>query len=125
MVESRKVHDTSGVGSKRAMLMEALTGGQDGMIERQEVRGQASFVLSTQLPIEGSDDPAFEAMGIKFGDPTDTLFREAELPDGWKKQATDHSMWSIIVDENGVERAAIFYKAAFYDRRAHIRPTNP
>jgi hypothetical protein len=29
-------------------------------------------------------------------------------------------MWSKLVDQNGSERAAIFYKAAFYDRSAHM-----
>jgi hypothetical protein len=29
-------------------------------------------------------------------------------------------MWSYILDDKGRERCAIFYKAAFYDRRAHL-----
>jgi hypothetical protein len=33
-------------------------------------------------------------------------------------------MWSYLVDEKGRERAAIFYKAAFYDRDAHISITS-
>lgn len=29
-------------------------------------------------------------------------------------------MWSDLVDDKGRKRAGIFYKAAFYDRSAHI-----
>jgi hypothetical protein len=29
-------------------------------------------------------------------------------------------MWSQLVDAEGVPRVAIFYKAAFYDRKAHM-----
>ena len=35
-------------------------------------------------------------------------------------QATDHSMWSNILDQNGMVRGKMFYKAAFYDRSAHM-----
>ena len=43
-----------------------------------------------------------------------------KLPAGWKKQATDHSMWSKLLDESGAVVASIFYKAAFYDRIAEM-----
>jgi hypothetical protein len=43
------------------------------------------------------------------------------LPDGWQKRATDHDMWSELVDADGVVVASMFYKAAFYDRRAFLR----
>lgn len=33
---------------------------------------------------------------------------------------TEHSMWSKLIDSDGLERASVFYKAAFYDRNAHI-----
>ena len=62
-------------------------------------------------------------MGIVFGKEVDDLFVEVTLPAGWKKEATDHSMWSKLVDDKGRERASIFYKAAFYDRDAHINIT--
>jgi len=88
-------------------------------ITDMEADGQRQLVASTQLPIKGSDDLA--AFGFKLGDPTDDLFRHAELPAGWTKQATDHAMWSRIYDDLGRERVAIFYKAAFYDRKAFCR----
>jgi hypothetical protein len=51
----------------------------------------------------------------------DPIFCLAELPKGWKKRPTEHSMWSELVDENNVVKAEIFYKAAFYDRSAFMR----
>jgi hypothetical protein len=91
----------------------------------QEKRGQHSLVNSAQLPVEGTKgrEETFAAMGIKLGPiPTegDTLFRDAELPEGWTKKGTDHDMHSELLDEKGRKRAGIFYKAAFYDRRAGI-----
>lgn len=102
-----------------------LMGGNPNAIEAQEARGQRELESSTQLPSEGSNDPAWAKMGVIFGEPTrgDPLFRSATLPAGWTKKATDHSMWLKLYDEKGRERARIFYKAAFYDRKAHIRPT--
>ena len=58
-----------------------------------------------------------------FGEKVNELFIEAQLPEGWEKIATDYSMWSKLVDEQGRERASIFYKAAFYDQRAHMNIT--
>lgn len=71
----------------------------------------------------GADDRvALEKSGVKFGEKVkgDEMFQHIELPAGWKKVPTDHSMWSKLVDDKGRERAAIFYKAAFYDRSAHL-----
>ena len=94
-----------------------------GGIERQEADGQRSFVASETLPKEmlhGCTREVLEKMGIKFGSDADELFVSVRLPEGWSKQATGHSMWSDLLDEKGRRRAAIFYKAAFYDRSAHI-----
>ena len=94
-----------------------------GGIERQEAEGQEEFVNSSTLPKECIDcsRKQFESMGIVFGkEMDDGLFIECELPDGWEKIPTDHSMWSKLVDDKGRERARIFYKAAFYDRIAEL-----
>jgi hypothetical protein len=101
-----------------AALFNALPGG----IEAQEARGQRELVNSDTLPVDCRDKSAFERMGIKFGDPVpgDSLFVYVELPNGWSKKGTDHSMWSKLVDDKGRERASIFYKAAFYDRKARM-----
>ncbi len=94
----------------------------DGGIEAQEAQGQRQLVASQQLPANG-DWEGLEKLGVKRGDPVegDELFVNAELPEGWEKRSTDHSMWSEIVNEKGDKVASIFYKAAFYDRDAFIR----
>lgn len=97
-----------------------------GGIERQEAEGQRTFVASDSLPVDGIDakkQAELEAMGFVFGDLMDGLFIECKLPPGWKKVATNHSMWSELVDDQGKEQAMIFYKAAFYDRKAFIQWT--
>lgn len=114
------------------VLLGALaTGSASRAIEEQERNGQASLIHAregnvVQIPLDGSEHAeAFEAIGITLGEPTDELFRSATLPEGWKIVATDHSMWTRLLDDKGEERASIFYKAAFYDRRAHISLTRP
>lgn len=106
------------------ILVEALFGGPDGVIEAQEARGQAKLVESELLPTEiiWSTEQDFLDLGFEFGEPQkdDPIFRPAKLPEGWKKVPTDHSMWSAILDEQGRERVQVFYKAAFYDRSAHM-----
>lgn len=62
----------------------------------------------------------YERMGIKIVDTYDDLFYTVELPEGWKIEATDHSMWNNLIDNQGRKRANFFYKAAFYDRDAFI-----
>lgn len=99
-----------------------------GGIEAQEAQGQKDLVNSDTIPVKcsGCEYADLEKIGIKFlelisdvkvrGD----LFVKVELPPGWKKVATDHSMHSNLVDDKDRVRANIFYKAAFYDRSAHI-----
>lgn len=110
-----------------AMLMLAASmgpGGSDQAIAEQERSGQAQLVASEQLPtdLNGCDQADFEALGFAFGDvtPGDALFRTATLPEGWRKVPSDHDTWSHIVDELGRRRVSVFYKAAFYDRKAHM-----
>lgn len=105
-------------GDMENALVALLPGG----IERQEKAGQAALVASTEMPLELSPDrEAFEAVGFTFGEPIDSVFMKATLPAGWKRVPTDHSMYSDILDETGKRRVEVFYKAAFYDRRADAR----
>lgn len=103
---------------------EYLFGGNPSAIEEQEAKGQKELEESQQLPIQCGykDKKKLEQAGVVFGKPLkdDPLFCEAVLPNGWKVEKTDHSMWSNLVDEKGKQRAGIFYKAAFYDREAFI-----
>ena len=103
------------------MLLDAMIH-PDDHVERMEKRGQEEFVESDVFPVDLGhlSNSDFEELGFKFHGPVpdDPLFQFATLPEGWDRVGTDHDMWSTIEDENGVERVAIFYKAAFYDRRA-------
>lgn len=109
-----------------------LTGMENGgnvssFIENQERAGQQQLVRSEMLPTDTSGkDADFEAAGFTFGKPLDDdpMFRPATLPDGWSRQGSDHAMWSYLVDDLGRRRASVFYKAAFYDRSAHMRLTD-
>ncbi|MEK6880300.1 MAG: hypothetical protein AABY22_11860, partial [Nanoarchaeota archaeon] len=98
-------------------------------IPAQEKQGQQQLINSSQLPRKwnGYNHPRslkeqYELMGIKVIENTkdDDLFMNVILPDGWKKQGTDHSMWNNLIDNKGRIRATFFYKAAFYDRDAFI-----
>lgn len=127
-----------------SFLAEALFGGTSNAIENMEKQGQTELVYGSQLPLrlnsfrnelekyglpfehlpsDASYDkplarPVYEKLGIQIGDIADSLFVDVSLPDGWKLQRTDHSMWSELLDEKGRKRGSIFYKAAFYDRDA-------
>lgn len=92
-----------------------------GGIEAQEARGQQELARSSQLPTDGlSAMPEGTGIVVKGESSGDELFSDVALPAGWKIQPTEHSMWSDLIDADGVKRASIFYKAAFYDRVARI-----
>lgn len=111
------------------MLANAMSGGStEDLILNQEAAGQRQLVNSDRLPTESNNtDAEFAAIGVTLGDPdpSDPLFRPAILPDGWRREATDHSMHSKVVDQHGRERISVFYKAAFYDRKAHMYLITP
>jgi hypothetical protein len=112
------------LGEQAAFLGEALLFGNGAPIERQERDGQRQLVSSDRLPSDFQGDRTeWEALGFTFGepDPDDPMFMPATLPEGWKREGSDHAMWSYIVDRYGHHRVAIFYKAAFYDRSAFMR----
>lgn len=105
-------------------LMGILSVGQGSYIEGLEAAGQRELIHSSALPSDMKPGEAtFLSLGFTFGpvDKFDSMFRPATLPAGWRKEGSDHSMWSYIVDELGRRRVAIFYKAAFYDRSAFMR----
>jgi len=101
-----------------------LVAASPGGIEAQEAQGRRELLASTSVPTEmlRSTKADYEALGFVFGDevPGDPLFQEVTLPAGWTREGTDHAMWSYICDETGRKRVAVFYKAAFYDRKAHM-----
>lgn len=100
-----------------------------GGIERQEAQGQADLCQSERLPKDlggwnkGDVREEYAKHGIRVIDDADDIFFNVQLPEGWKLVPTDHSMHNDLLDEQGRRRAGIFYKAAFYDRSAHINFT--
>jgi hypothetical protein len=104
------------------MLAEAMSVGTSAAIEGQEAAGQREMLFSDVLPTKGLERERFEALGFKVGEPVDEdpLFTGVELPDGWSREGSDHAMWSYIVDERKRHRVSVFYKAAFYDRKAEV-----
>lgn len=106
-------------------MLGTMAMGSTPYIEAQERQGQAQLAKSTTIPtrLNGCTEDQLRALGFELGPvPTtgDTLFRPALLPQGWKIVPTDHSMWSDLVDSRGFVRGSMFYKAAFYDRGAHL-----
>lgn len=105
-------------GDMENMLVAMTPGG----IEAQERAGRDKLVASSMLPIKanGCTWEQIEQAGIVRHEPVDDLFVRVTLPDGWKVVATSHDMNSDLVDNEGRCRGNVFYKAAFYDRSAHI-----
>lgn len=103
-----------------------LFGGSPNAIEAQEQRGQEDLVNSKQLPCQYSVDEDSKEFLKRYGISVlrksirDPLFYDVILPKNTFIRATEHSMWSELVQSKKVI-ASIFYKAAFYDRRAFIR----
>lgn len=125
----KKITDTTKVITEPALAL--IT--PEPFILEMEAKGQRELVGQTeQLPTEGlrtnrykeDRSATWEAMGITLGDVVedDPIWTQVSLPAGWEIKPTEHSMWSDLVDDQERKRAAIFYKAAFYDRSCHIRP---
>lgn len=98
----------------------------DALIRSDEAAGQREVVATQRLPktIPHWQKVTWEAIcaawGLTIVGEVDDLFNKVELPHGWQIVASSHSMWTALNDSQGRQRALIFYKAAFYDRRAHI-----
>lgn len=116
--------------SKRDPLVHVAgsLGGGDRYITEMEADGQQQLLASTTLPTKSNynHDGQYEALGFTFGEAVAgaPMFREATLPEGWKREGSEHAMWSYIVDQRGIRRVSIFYKAAYYDREAFMGITN-
>lgn len=105
-------------------LAGAFIEGPSGYIENMEADGGRQLAASDLLPVQmtPADEKTWTKLGFTFGAPVDgdPLFRQAILPTGWTKQAADDPRGSYLVDERGIRRVSIFYKAAFYDRKANM-----
>jgi len=131
MTNYKKPTNTSKLPAE-ALLAVALgsVDGPSSAIEHMEAEGQRQFVGSDSIPaeilqpygVEVDVEAELQKLGFELGEvfPSDPLFRGCSLPPGWKRAGTDHSMHSDILDEYGRPRIGVFYKAAFYDRRASM-----
>ena len=101
-------------------LLNAVIASQANGIEMQEKAGQQEIVKLQRLPREGMHKYKYilEEIGFVVGKIVDEIFVECQFPEGWRLEATDHDMWSNLLDNKGRLRGKVFYKAAFYDRRA-------
>lgn len=118
-MKDKGINPAALIAAARGDIENAIVASTPGGIERQEKAGQAALVASTNMPLEMSPSrEAFEKEGFVFGDKIDDIFVAATLPPGWTRRGTEHAMWSDIFDEQGRKRVEVFYKAAFYDRRA-------
>lgn len=107
-------------------VLGAMSDGTDRYITDMESDGQRQLVHSDQMPADAPWED-LEALGFVKGAPVrgDDLFVTCTLPDGWSREGTGHAMWSNVLDERGVTRVNVFYKAAFYDRRASASVARP
>ncbi len=119
------------IEDKELLLLDAMIAGTGPAIEAQEKRGQQNITRAKdRLPIDGTSGQnraKWEAAGFVFGADipergSRAVFVECTFPAGWKLVATDHSMWSKLIDSEGRERSMMFFKAAIYDYNAHIDP---
>lgn len=97
-----------------------------GGIEAQEAAGAPTLNAASWFPKDrkGVTDEELTALGFKLGQEVDEIFVSCEFPPGWTNRI-DSSYWTTVFDEKGEPRFAMFYKAAFYDRKAHLRKLSP
>jgi hypothetical protein len=107
-------------------LAEMMTSGRSDYVEKMEADGQRQLVESDLMPADGPWSELAE-LGFSQGAPVegDDLFCHATQPAGWTREASETSTWSYILDTAGVRRVGLFYKAAFYDRRAQCASSRP
>jgi len=123
MLEEPRISPAAIGALAKGDIPNAIIASIPGGIEMQEAEGQKDMIATNILPKEGLDryKKNLVDLGFIFHDDHDDLFINCTFPDGWKKVATDHSLWSELKDDKDRVRGGIFYKAAFYDRSAHMR----
>lgn len=108
-------------GQEELVQSEVLPSNIEGRRER-EIRAMGAKILDGEKDVRDAAHAVLERAGVRFLGPVegDPLFVYVKLPAGWKKVATEHDMHVELCDQKGRVRASIFYKAAYYDRRATI-----
>ena len=118
----REITNTQKISPLDHLVDHALLGTSDA-IEISERQGGAEMVAATRtVPTDGAE--LLEQFGFQLGEivADDPIFREVTAPAGWRREPGEnpYGYWSYLVDPAGNRRVAIFYKAAFYDRSAHL-----
>lgn len=109
--------------SKNSITAADFTGLFDSI---QDMEDQKSFVKDNTLPTfisccgNYNAKEILEAAGMKFLGtvPGNPIFQCVELPAGWQKVSTDHTMWFKLLDECGRERGNIFFRSSLFGRKA-------
>lgn len=124
--EKRKRQERKQQLQKGKEALSRALNGEENVIEHMEAEGQANAVENVLLARDMRPDrKVWEKLGFKFEDiENDNVLLKATLPEGWVLMPTSHSMWNEIYDDKNRLRAEMFYKAAFYDRSAHMSLKN-
>jgi len=138
-----RITDTTKLSPENLYAASIVAGGSHHMIEGLERQGSREMRMQDcsggpiLLPVAGLlrdhhqgldpigpiEQAVWDKMGIKVveADSTDPIFCLAEVPAAWRIIGSAiNAYWNYLVDTKGRKRAAIFYKATSYDRRAHI-----
>lgn len=118
------VTNTNTPGELKEFLGHAIfRGNTPDVIEAMEKKGQQELVRSEVIPTDCDlSDENLTKLGFELGPVVegDPIFRRAKLPQGWFRKDSSSVLWSYICDEKERRRFGVFYKAAFYDRHAHM-----
>jgi hypothetical protein len=122
-VEYARLFDTPGEAS--AVAPEGAT--VEPIMTFKETTRRTAQQHTLPVDTKESRNELWEALGFKFWPPLadDPLFRLATLPAAWKIVQSTHTLWRYILDENGKQRVAIFYKPDSHDRTAFMRFVDP
>lgn len=85
-------------------------------------RNQLSAKGDTILPkkVLGGSAKDLIKLGFTLGPEIDELFQVGHPPHGWEMRPSNHSPWSLIYDDEGRERVAVFCKVTPEERLAHM-----
>jgi hypothetical protein len=106
-------------------------GAWQAVLAAEDFAGTSGFTRDfDRLPLAGSDnvDPreTLGHLGFEVGDAIPDargkpLFVAVVPPEGWRLRPRSDSYYIDVTDPSDVVRATVFFKPAFYDRRADIR----
>jgi hypothetical protein len=103
------------------ILLRAMSGEENVLENFEKERGEEAARSNYLAKRMKPEKEIWELLGFTFTDiPGDDVLCQANLPKGWKIVDTEHHMYKDIIDEMGRKRGSMFYKAAIYDKSAHM-----